>query len=626
MRRNDAVRRFVLWNDDNNNDQSHSKLTTPFHFTTQATKLVLTSIAFSLLLLVAPLLSTPVIANAASHHVTSLPLQSSSFAIAKTTATPTTSAATTNNNNKNVNLDDSMLEEVWNLINKYYLDPTFNGQDWNQVHDKYRQQLLLSSQPSFSSSSSKDGVMDTTTTTTSDLEFQLTSNMVKSLQDKYSRMIDASAYAAIQKYDLIGVGVTLMPNPMTKQIQVGAPPVPHSAADVAGLQLGDYVDAVNGIPTLGRTAFDIIDQITSSEPSSSGSSTTTTTATARTSSDTTTSSSSSSTIPTTATTPSSNSNNNKRMVTMTIRRPAAASGEQDLVFDVTMERQFQKVNNPIKYKLTETRKAIARDDHDDSATTPTTTTPATTTTATTTKVGWIRISEFNSLVKIQLEQALQELHHQGANAYVLDVRHNTGGAFQSAVEIASLFLQPHQVATYVVDRNQAKMPFMTPPTTTTSSMTSATTTSKQQGDDDHDDSKQPLIAPTDPLVIWTDGSSASASEVLAGALRDNCRAVVMGDTSFGKGLIQAVYGLKNGNGLVLTVARYVTPKGYDIQGVGITPDIPGHVPTFSVLNALGIGDSDDTSQVDFDEVSQRLSMCTPPSSSTTESSSSSSSL
>ena len=70
-----------------------------------------------------------------------------------------------------------------------------------------------------------------------------------------------------------------------------------------------------------------------------------------------------------------------------------------------------------------------------------------------------------------------------------------------------------------------------------------------------------------------DRGSASASEVLAGALHDNCRAVVAGDRSFGKGLIQGVFGLEDGSGLVITVAKYVTPSGVSIQGTGVQPDV-----------------------------------------------------
>ena len=203
-------------------------------------------------------------------------------------------------------------------------------------------------------------------------------------------------------------------------------------------------------------------------------------------------------------------------------------------------------------------------------------------------VGYVRVSEFNSLVNSSLQRALSELRKQGANAYVMDLRGNTGGAFQSAIEISGLFLQD-RVATYVVDSNQVELPFRTP---------------KLQ---------ELSIDPDAPLVVWIDGLSASASEVLAGSLHDNCRAVTMGNKSFGKGLIQAVYGLKNGAGLVVTVAKYITPSGSEIQGLGITPDV---LPQGKNMPAPVFvpGLSTDTSKVDFKDVAKRLSpeMCSVP--------------
>jgi carboxyl-terminal processing protease len=304
-----------------------------------------------------------------------------------------------------------------------------------------------------------------------------------------------------------------MPN-SAKQIIVGAPPIVGSAADKAGLRTGDYVTAVNGVSTQGRTAFDIIDQISD--------------------------------------------NPNAQTVAMTIR-PKNKSNDIEAERVVVMDRLFQEIKDPIRYKITETR-------------------------ADGTKVGYIRIAEFNSLVKARLEDALRDLKADGANAFVLDLRMNTGGAFQSAVEISSLFIE-NRVATYVVDSGNVELPFRTTP-------------------------GRLAIDPTVPMVVWIDGMSASASEVLAGSLHDNCRAVLMGNKSFGKGLIQAVYGLKNGAGLVLTVARYVTPSGNDIQGIGINPDISGKSIVPFPLPVMGT----DTSRIDFNDVRSRLgpSMCQLP--------------
>jgi carboxyl-terminal processing protease len=383
-------------------------------------------------------------------------------------------------------LTGSMLDEVWTLIDKFYIDRTFHNQDWNAVRQTYQEKL-----------------------TGNNKEFSIVSEMVSSLNDKYSRMLDPAQYAAIQRFDLIGVGATLMPDAHQKLI-VGAPPIPGSASAAAQLRVGDWITAVNGQSTLGKSAFAIIDQI-AEQP-------------------------------------------NAPTIEFTIV-PEQHANEPDyerFSKRIVLDRAFQTVQNPVVYKLTETR-------------------------ADGTKVGYIRISEFNSLVKTKLQDALAQLQNDGANAFVVDLRHNGGGAFQSAVEISSLFFQ-EKVATYVVDNSGARIPFRT--------------------------AKDDVQASPDyPIAIWLDDKSASAAEVFAGSMHDNCRAVTMGGQSFGKGLIQAVYGLKNGAGLVLTVARYVTPGGTDIQGIGLRPDIQGHIspPIPGLLS--------DTSGVDFTDVKHRLDMC-----------------
>ncbi|KAL7516207.1 hypothetical protein ACHAWX_001248 [Stephanocyclus meneghinianus] len=391
-------------------------------------------------------------------------------------------------------LKKSAYDETWNLVKKYALDQSFHGQNWDEAYSKYWAGLDLSS------TDDEERIM------------KATKNLVASLGDKYSRILDREAYSRIQKFDLIGVGATLMPDPVTKEIIVGAPPVAKSAADEAGLKMGDVVFAVNGVETAGRTAFDIIDQI-SDDP-------------------------------------------NAGVVTFTIR-----SKGSDAVRDVTMKREFLEVKDPISYRVTETRSDG-------------------------TKVGYVRIAEFNSIVKPKLEAALRDLESQGADAFVLDIRGNPGGAFQSAVEIAGLFMSD-KLATDVVDGNGVDLKFRT---------------SKDKV----------IIDEKDPLAIWVDGRSASASEVLAGALRDNCRAVVMGDTTFGKGLVQAVYGLENGYGLVLTVAKYLTPGGTDINKVGIVPDIPKEDALPSAPGFLPVLGSD-TSRVDFKDVLRRMDskVCAP---------------
>ena len=107
-----------------------------------------------------------------------------------------------------------------------------------------------------------------------------------------------------------------------------------------------------------------------------------------------------------------------------------------------------------------------------------------------------------------------------------------------------------------------------------------------------------------PLAIWLDQNSASASEVLAGALQDSCRAATVGPRSFGKGLIQGVYGLSDGGGLVLTVAKYETPRGQVIQGEGVRMDVKRSLDVYGIPG-LGVG----VDSVDWDGVEDVKRAC-----------------
>lgn len=124
------------------------------------------------------------------------------------------------------------------------------------------------------------------------------------------QILDRESYARIQKFDLIGVGATLMPN-ADKRIMVGAPPVAGSEAEKGGLKYGDFITSVNGIPTSGRTAFEIIDQITEEEGP------------------------------------------NVKTITMTV--VTENPGGLDYVRDVTMARAFTEVKNPVSFKVSERR-------------------------------------------------------------------------------------------------------------------------------------------------------------------------------------------------------------------------------------------------------------------------------
>jgi carboxyl-terminal processing protease len=160
------------------------------------------------------------------------------------------------------------------------------------------------------------------------------------------------------------------------------------------------------------------------------------------------------------------------------------------------------------------------------------------------RVGYIRLQEFSSHAADQMRVAIRTLKAQKVDSYVLDLRGNPGGLLNASIEIARMWLDDgHIVKT--VDRKGS------------SSQTKA---------------NQTAITKL-PLAVLVDGNSASASEILTGALKDNKRAVVVGSQTFGKALVQSVHELGDGSGLAVTIAHYYTPNGTDINHKGIAPDI-----------------------------------------------------
>jgi len=177
---------------------------------------------------------------------------------------------------------------------------------------------------------------------------------------------------------------------------------------------------------------------------------------------------------------------------------------------------------------------------------------------------YLRVHYFNSEARRVLEKKIQEGEVYGVDGYIVDVRNNAGGVYEEAVAIAGLFLEPG-----------------TPIASTVRSGDSAL---RDVVDSEYVTAQLPLATypPDDfpgfsltraPMVLLTNRSSASASEVLAGALRDNHRSAIIGETTFGKGVVQYFFPFMDGSGIRITVEKYLTPSGYDIslQG-GIQPD------------------------------------------------------
>ena len=164
------------------------------------------------------------------------------------------------------------------------------------------------------------------------------------------------------------------------------------------------------------------------------------------------------------------------------------------------------------------------------------------------KIGYVRMIQFNEPTAEELAKALDELQKQGMQALVLDLRNNPGGLLNVAVDVCAQFLPP---GTKVVS-TQGRV-------------------SSQQ----HDYSTAASIKerPRFPLAVLVNEGSASGSEIVAGAMKDLKRAVLVGETTFGKGSVQNVVQLPDGSALRFTTAKYYTPSKQVIHGAGVVPNI-----------------------------------------------------
>ncbi|WP_019506254.1 carboxyl-terminal processing protease CtpB [Pleurocapsa sp. PCC 7319] len=160
------------------------------------------------------------------------------------------------------------------------------------------------------------------------------------------------------------------------------------------------------------------------------------------------------------------------------------------------------------------------------------------------KVGYIKLDEFSSHAAEQMQKAIQELSAKQASGFILDLRGNPGGLLFSSVEIARMWMEKGAIVS-TIDRKGGNQEF----------------------------SANGKALTNLPLVVLVDGYSASASEILAGALKENHRAKVVGSRTYGKGTVQSVHALSDGSGLAVTIARYYPPSGMDINQKGIAPDI-----------------------------------------------------
>ncbi len=168
-------------------------------------------------------------------------------------------------------------------------------------------------------------------------------------------------------------------------------------------------------------------------------------------------------------------------------------------------------------------------------------------------IGYVKIIQFQGQTGEELEKAMKGLEAKGIKKLVLDLRNNPGGILDASVDVSGMFLPKDSLVVYLQGRQKTdRKDYLT---------------------------VSPEAPRTYPIVVLVNTGSASASEIVAGALQDSKRALIVGTQTFGKGSVQTVFPLENGGGIRLTTAKYYTPSGRSIQNVGITPDVEVKLPT-----------------------------------------------
>jgi carboxyl-terminal processing protease len=164
-------------------------------------------------------------------------------------------------------------------------------------------------------------------------------------------------------------------------------------------------------------------------------------------------------------------------------------------------------------------------------------------------IGYVELSVFGQTTAQELNAALRRLDSQGAKAYVMDLRNNGGGYLNAAVDVSSKFIASGPIVSV----------------------------QSRAGNDTEYDADNSAIAPR-PLAVLVNAYTASASEITAGAIQDSGVGTLVGTKTFGKGVVQTIFPMRDGSAVKITTARYFTPKGRDINAVGIEPEIKADAP------------------------------------------------
>ncbi|CAN6178279.1 unnamed protein product [Urochloa humidicola] len=189
------------------------------------------------------------------------------------------------------------------------------------------------------------------------------------------------------------------------------------------------------------------------------------------------------------------------------------------------------------------------------------------------KTGYVRLASFSQTAAAEMENAVKRMEDEGVESYILDLRNNPGGLVKAGLDVAQIWLDGDETLVNTIDREGNVLPI---------------------------NMIQGHSLTHDPLVVLVNEGSASASEILAGALHDNGRAILVGHRTFGKGKIQSVTELDDGSALFITVAKYLSPALHEIDQVGIQPDIQCSPDILSLQRAPSLRENSEASSLEMD--------------------------